>query len=73
MGLSIDRDKVITGLECCQKTHCDKCPYVYDGLCNTDDCTADLASDVLELLKWQEAEIDSLNVALENVSQMGHY
>lgn len=51
----VDREKVTTGLECCQKTHCDKCPYVYDGLCNTNDCTADLASDVLDLLKEQDA------------------
>lgn len=49
-----DREKVTTGLECCQyssKSHCDECPYAYEGLCNTNDCTADLASDALELLK----------------------
>lgn len=51
-------DKVIKGLECCQyssKAHCDGCPYVYDGLCSTNTCTADLASDVLALLEEQEA------------------
>lgn len=60
MGLSIDRDKIIKGLECCQyssKSHCDGCPYVYESLCNTNDCTADLASDVLSLLKEQEPKL----------------
>ena len=54
----IDREKVLKGLECCQyssKSHCDECPYCYEGLCETNDCTADLASDVLALLKEQEA------------------
>ncbi len=50
-------DKVIEGLECCQyssKAHCDECPYVNDGLCSIDACTADLASDALDMLKEQE-------------------
>lgn len=50
----IDIEKIIKGLECCQyssKSHCDKCPYRYDYMCGTNDCTADLASDVLALLK----------------------
>jgi len=58
-----DREKVIKGLECCQyssKSHCDGCPYVYENLCNTNDCTADLASDVLSLLKEQQKLIDEI-------------
>lgn len=53
-----DREKVIKWLECCQyssKAHCDGCPYVYDGLCSTNACTADLASDAIALFKKQEA------------------
>ena len=50
----IDREKVTAGLECCQKTNCDECPYVYEGSTNCIDCTADLASDVLDLLKESE-------------------
>ena len=53
-----DKEKVIKGLEMCQyssKLHCDGCPYCYEGLCETNDCTADLASDALSLLKKQEA------------------
>ena len=29
--------------------------------------------DILALLKEQKAEIDSLNAALDNITQMGHY
>ncbi len=54
----IDRQKIIKGLECCQyssKSHCDGCPYDYNarGYCN--ECTADLATDVLELLNENRA------------------
>ena len=31
------------------------------------------AEQILGLLKEQKKEIESLNVALENISQMGHY
>ena len=51
-------------MECCQyssKSHCDGCPYVYENLCNTNDCTADLASDVLSLLKEQEPRVMTLD------------
>ena len=44
-------EKILKGLECCQKLYCHECPYVYVGVCGTKDCTADLASDVLDLLK----------------------
>ena len=62
-----DMEKVIEGLMCCQyssKSHCDGCPYCYEGLCETNDCTADLASDALALLKEQEAKevIESTNM-----------
>ena len=33
--------------------------------------TVDSAEEILYLLKWQENEIESLNAALDNVSQMG--
>ena len=53
MGLSIDREKIINGLNCCCHTdgsNCAKCPYD-----NTDsDCTALMSMDVLALLKEQE-------------------
>ena len=54
-----DIEKVIKGLKCCQhssKSRCDGCPYVYEGLCSTNDCTADLASDAIAMLKEQEAK-----------------
>lgn len=45
-----DREKVIKGLECC-KLGCDYgCPYAY----SEEDCTRNLASDALELLKAKE-------------------
>ena len=40
---------------------------------NTLLVTLDVLKDILALLKEQEKEIESLNVALENVSKMGHY
>jgi hypothetical protein len=53
-----EREKIITGLECCQsKSHCEECPYIYEGLCSIGTCTADLASDALTLLKEQEAVV----------------
>ena len=58
-----DRDRVIKGLMCCQyssKSRCDICPYCYEGLCETNDCTADLASDALTLLKEQQELIDEI-------------
>lgn len=47
----VDREKVIAGLECCQKSQCNKCPYYC-----ASDCTADLASDTLALLKDRAAQ-----------------
>ncbi len=56
-----DRENVITGLECCQhssKSYCDRCPY----LSSTNDCTADLASDAIALLKEQEERINKFEL-----------
>jgi hypothetical protein len=76
-----DREKVIKGLERCKlynKVNCDKCPYDYNGRGDgKSECTAELASDVLALLKEQEhsetfividnktgKEADTYNIAL---------
>lgn len=59
-----DREKVANGLECCQhssKSYCDRCPY----LSSTNDCTADLASDAIALLKEQEEQIERLEHDLD--------
>lgn len=50
-----DREKVIKGLEYCEKYFncCDKCPY-WDG---GTHCTADLAHDAIAILKEQETEL----------------
>jgi hypothetical protein len=54
----IDREKVIKGLERCKlynKVNCDKCPYDYNGRGDgKSECTAELASDALAMLKEQE-------------------
>ena len=63
----IDINKVLKGLECCSQMSgyvCRKCPYASD--CN--DLSAGiphLASDALELLKEQEAEIRQLRLAID--------
>lgn len=50
-----DMEKVISGLQRCRlinKINCDKCPYDYNGRGNgKSECTAELAEDVLALLK----------------------
>ena len=55
-----DRDKVICGLERCKlmnKVNCDKCPYDYNGRGNgKSECTAELSSDALALIKKQQGE-----------------
>jgi len=57
----IDRKKVIKGLERCKlynKVNCDKCPYDYNGRGNgKSECTAELASDALAMLKEQKPKI----------------
>ena len=32
-----------------------------------------MSEEQIEMLKEQEAEINSLNAALDNITQMGHY
>ena len=68
-----DREKVIKGLECCQKKVCiyddtlKECPYW--ELCGRhedafEDCTKVLAKDALALLKAREARVMTLDEAL---------
>ena len=57
MGLSIDREKVIKGLETCRtRVHCKECPYAYDKRADDSYCEAVLHNDVLALLKEQEVQ-----------------
>lgn len=77
----IDQKKVIRGLEICSELgswhglNCEDnevykdCPY---RGCETG-CVVTIAKDAIALLKEQEAEINSLNAALDNITQMGHY
>lgn len=55
-----DTEKVIKGLERCKlynKLNCDKCPYDYNGRGNgKSECTAELATDALALLKEQKKQ-----------------
>jgi hypothetical protein len=55
---------IIKGLKCCKlynKLNCDKCPYDYNGRGNEkNECTAELATDVLSLLQCQETEWEHL-------------
>lgn len=81
MARSIDIKKVIKGLEICSELgswhglNCEDneaykdCPY---RGCETG-CVVTIAKDAIALLKEQEAEINSLNAALDNITQMGHY
>ena len=53
MGLSIEREKVVKGLECCSfltANTCMECPY--GNVCGSAEC-AQMAKDALELLKGQ--------------------
>ena len=62
MGLSIDREKVIKGLNSCSGSDpcVNSCPY-YDNCGNNYSCTSNLAKDALALLKEQEAKILTVN------------
>ena len=58
-----DLDKVLKGLECCDKKYprnawCKYCPYEPD-CCHDSTCDL-LIHDALELLKSQQAEIERL-------------
>lgn len=49
-------EKVIKALECCKdinKLNCDDCAYTYNARSDRCECTAEMASDALELLKKQ--------------------
>ena len=48
----LDREKIITGLQCCARTcmdDCRHCPYL-----ECEDCTTLMSMEVLELLAEQE-------------------
>lgn len=75
----VNLEKVIKGLHCRGRDlmidlpACDGCDYQIQ-LVNRMGCDfRQLCRDALSLLKAQEAEIENLNMALDNVSQMGHY
>lgn len=63
MGLSIDRKKVIKGLEVCttRPCFCTDCPYKANCILDSQE----VMEDALSLLKEQEAEIRQLKLALE--------
>lgn len=71
-----DKDKVIEGLERCKlynKLNCDKCPYDYNGRGNgKSECTAELATDALSLLKEQEHTIKTLKEKLRLLEYGNH-
>lgn len=69
----IDREKVIRGLECCKEACAIGCCPYWNGSITDGSCMLKLHANALALLKEQEAEIDSLNAALDNITQMGHY
>lgn len=62
-----DIKAVIKGLKCCKsynKMNCDKCPYDYNGRSpEKNECTAELATDVLELLKEILRKVGANNVS----------
>ena len=66
----IDREKVITALECCKDVHqsgrwasgCISCGYSDK---HRPDCFLRLADDTVELLKEQDVEIRQLRLALD--------
>ena len=70
-----DIEKAIKGLEGIYRcvspvTHtCGDCPYQDNHV----ECKRKALSDAIAMLKEQKAEIDSLNAALDNITQMGHY
>jgi len=57
MGLSIDREKVIKGLECCTtgEVCISDCPYFKEVPMADGRCITTLQADALALLKEQEA------------------
>lgn len=69
----MDREKVIKGLERCKlynKVNCDKCPYDYNGRGDgKSECTAELATDALALLKEQREEIENLKQVAQSMME----
>ena len=57
MGLLIDREKVVKGLECLisNEVPCEGCPYYGSGY-----CLMNIAKDAMDLLKEQDKEIKNL-------------
>ena len=60
----IDREKVIVGIEHCDKLGCSMCPYKPGGY-SPMDCRIQLMRDALELLKEQEKQKRKL---LQNIA-----
>ena len=65
-----DREKVIKGLEDSLANM--GCGYM-DGVGELYAVSGENLQNAIALLKEQGAEIDSLNAALDNITQMGHY
>lgn len=67
-----EREKVIKGLECCNRENedgCNECPYNFECFPG-DEMFSVLATDALELLKWQEERIKTLE-SLRRIEQEG--
>jgi len=64
----IDIDSTVENLEKCIRFVSDHTAPTFYGWPKVEIAMR----DALELLKEQKEEIESLNTALENVSQMGH-
>ena len=68
----IDKEKVLTGLECCRMNGkgCRQCPYNKDCDEMPDYGNAQLCSDALELLKKDAERITFLETALDFATVM---
>ena len=64
----VDREKVIKGVHDARRYLEDR-----EWVDKSVGVHIDALNDALALLKAQDAEIENLNMALDNVSQMGHY
>ena len=70
----IDREKVLTGLECCVNNLYDPCPHhcPYYAECTNGTSFMVLLKDVLELLKKQEPVEPSIDVDTYVCPNCGH-
>lgn len=72
MGLSIDKEKVVNGLECAigirGRKNCDDCPYDNDFNCIGCDI---VIRDAIALLKEQDKEIKALRLLVEWAEECG--